>query len=99
MLNVMITQQRLGRGGYRGGGGPPGTPPPSFGGPPNFIKREKTLGVCPRMARVSVLYCETDPPPFRNPVSTPVGLNKSVSLQVAAIGRQTTDRCADDICR
>ena len=48
------------------------TPPP-FGGPPNFIKREKMLRACARISRVLVLnsYPDSPPPPFRNPVSAP----------------------------
>ena len=49
--------------------------PPLFGGPPNFIKREKTLPACPWICCVLVLnsYLEQPPPlpPFRNPVSAP----------------------------
>ena len=49
------------RDGSRGGdfmkfGGPP------FGGPPNFIKREKTSRVCARMAHILVLNSYSDPP-------------------------------------
>ena len=53
----------------RGGGGPGGQ---DFGGPPNFIKRGKTLCACARKRRVLVLNSYPDPPPpFRNPVSAP----------------------------
>ena len=38
------------------------TPPLPFGGPPNFIKREKTLRVCTRKRRVLVLNSYPDPP-------------------------------------
>ena len=38
------------------------TPPPHFGGPPNFIKREKTLRVGARKCRVLVLNSYPDPP-------------------------------------
>ena len=53
-------------GGSRGGGGVRGvrgvrTPPPPFGGPPNFIKREKTSRVCARKYRILVLNSYPDP--------------------------------------
>ena len=56
-----------------GGGGPGGQdPPPPFGGPPNFIKREKTSRACAQIHSVLVLNSYPDPPPpFRNPASTP----------------------------
>ena len=60
------------RGGSRGGRGPGGQDPP-FGGPPNFIKREKTLCVCAKKRRVLV-HNSYPHPPFRNPVSAPDGL-------------------------
>ena len=54
-----------------GGGASWGSgPPPPFGGPPNFIKRVKTLGMCVRIHHVLVLKSYPDPP-FQNPVSAP----------------------------
>ena len=65
----------IGQGRIQGGGGVSlgSGPPPPFGGPPNFIKREKILCVCVRKRRILVLNSYPDPPPFRNPVSAPVG--------------------------
>ena len=56
-----------------GGGGPRGQDPPPFGGPLNFIKREKKLCACTRKTpRFSTLQLPgPPPPPFRNPVSAP----------------------------
>ena len=54
----------------RGGGGPGGQDPP-FGGPANFIKREKMLRVCVRKRHVLVLNGYPDSPHFQNPVSAP----------------------------
>ena len=46
-------QEGVDRGGSRGGGGGPGgQSPPPFGGPPNFIKKEK-------MARVKTPHFST----------------------------------------
>ena len=39
------------------------SPPPPFGGPPNFIKRNKTSRVCAQKRRVLVLSIYPDPPP------------------------------------
>ena len=58
------------RGGSRGGVLGVRTPPP-FGGPPNFIKREKTSRACAGIHCILVLNSYPDPP-FRNPVSAPV---------------------------
>ena len=44
------------------GGGSWGSGPPPFGGPPNFIKREKTSRACARKGRVLVLNSYLDPP-------------------------------------
>ena len=49
------------RGGSRGGGSW-GSGPPPFGGPPNFIKREKTSRACARKRRILVLNSYPDPP-------------------------------------
>ena len=67
------------------GGGPGGQDPPPFGGPPNFIKREKTLRVGARKCRILVLNSYPDPPPFRNPVSAPVShsyIERKISLDI-----------------
>ena len=58
--NGQITRERAGA---DPGGGVLGvrTPPP-FGGPPNFIKREKTSRACARKGRVLVLNSYLDPP-------------------------------------
>ena len=53
-----------------GGGGVP------FGGPPNFIKKEKMAHACARKLRILVLNSYPDPPPFRNPVSAPAGITR-----------------------
>ena len=45
------------------GAGPGGPECPPFGGPPNFIEREKTLCVYVRICRVLVLNSYPDPPP------------------------------------
>ena len=39
------------------------TPPPPFGGPPNFIKREKTTSACAGKRHILVLNSYLDPPP------------------------------------
>ena len=44
--------------------------PPPFGGPLNFIKREKTSCACARICHVLVVNSYSDPP-FGNPVSAP----------------------------
>ena len=55
-----------------GGGGSWGSGPSHFGGPPNFIKREKTLRTCAQKRHVLVLNSYPDPQaPFQNPVSAP----------------------------
>ena len=51
-----------GSGADPGGGGPGGPDPPPFGGPPNFIKREKTSRACARKCRILVLNSYPDPP-------------------------------------
>ena len=44
-------------------GGPRGQdPPPPFGGPPNFIKREKMLCVCAQMQHILVVNSYPEPP-------------------------------------
>ena len=57
------------------GGGSWGSGPPlPFGGPPNFIKGDKTLHVCARICHILILNIYLNPPPphsFLNPVSTP----------------------------
>ena len=45
-----------------GGGGPGGQDPPPFGGPPNFIKKEKMARACARKLRILVLNSYPDPP-------------------------------------
>ena len=40
-----------------------GPPPPPFGGPPNYIKREKTSRMCAQKCRVLVLNSYADPLP------------------------------------
>ena len=44
------------------GGGSWGSGPPPFGGPPNFIKREKMARACAQKLRVLVLNSYPDPP-------------------------------------
>ena len=51
------------QGRIQGGGGP--------GGPPNFIKRKKTLRVCSRKRRILVLNSYPDPPTFPKSCSAP----------------------------
>ena len=46
------------------GGGPGGQDPPPFGGPPNFIKKEKMARLCARKLRILVLNSYPDPPLF-----------------------------------
>ena len=46
-----------------GGGGGLGGQDIESGGPPNFIKREKTLCMCVQMGRVLVVNSYPDPPP------------------------------------
>ena len=52
------------RGGSKGGGpgGQDTHPPPLFGGPPSFIKREKTSRACARIGHILVLNSYADPP-------------------------------------
>ena len=81
---ALFPQGRI-KGGGGGGGGSwgSGLPTPS-GGPPNFIKREKTSRAWARKRRVLVLnsYPDPTPPPFRNPVSAPVPPVKIVDTSV-----------------
>ena len=57
------------------------TPPP-FGGPPNFIKREKMSRVCAQKRHILVLNSYPDPPPpFRNPVSAPGDTHRHAPTQ------------------
>ena len=44
------------------GGGSWGSGPPPFGGPPNFIKKEKMARACARKLRILVLNSYPDPP-------------------------------------
>ena len=55
-LNILPPTDQRPAGADPGGGGYWGSgPPPPFGGPPNFIKREKTSRVCAQIRRVLVL--------------------------------------------
>ena len=58
--------ERYARGGFRGGGGLGGQNHPTtpFGGPQNFIKREKMLPACTQISHVLVLNSYPDPPLF-----------------------------------
>ena len=69
------------RGGSRRGSWGSGPPPPPFGGPPNFIKKEKMTRACAQKLRVLVLNQLPGPTPFRNPVSAPVKPRFIVSLE------------------
>ena len=54
---------RVGQGRIKGGGrGPGGQDPPPFGGPQNFIKKEKMVGACARKLYILVLNSYPDPP-------------------------------------
>ena len=65
---VMSFYHTAARGGYRGGG------------PPHFIKREKMLSVCMRMARVLVLnsYANRPPPPQLSKILYPPLCHESI---------------------
>ena len=61
-------------------------PHPPFGGPPNFIKREKTPRVCARKSRVLVLNSYPDPP-LSEILYPPLASRRSaISFRVAAGG-------------
>ena len=55
------------------------TPPPPFGGPPNFIKREKMSRACARMGHILVLKSYADRP-LSKILYPPLVLNCSWSM-------------------
>ena len=62
-------------------------PTPPFGGPPNFIKREKTSHVCAKTPHFSTE--QLPPTHFRNPVSAPLSLEGSKDQQSFKIPEST----------
>ena len=72
------------RGGSRGGVLGVRTPP--FGGPPNFIKREKTSRACARKGRILVLNSYLDPPLSEilyPPLARGHGYNSDITLYLS----------------
>ena len=87
------------QGRIQGGGSWGSGPPPPFGGPPNFIKREKkTLRACDRKRRVLVLNCYLDPPPpFPKSCIRPCGQGPYVSFNGVRNGLYLQNKKGDQL--
>ena len=92
-LNLSIMLVRWSQAGADPGGGSwgSGPPPPPFGGPLNFIKREKMLRTCARKHRILVLNSYVDPPFLKSCIRPCQGCLKDPEI----FHKSEDDKCLD----